>query len=863
MKFEALELWYFYVACGLAVLALAYYGIQTKSFKKSLIFALKVLACLLIAASVFNPVYERFKSFSDAILLLDVSGSIDSGVAQDLLTRARELESQGIGIKMLPFAKKSLGLPLALPGSSSYQEIRGSFGALDTGGTDLEAALQTLKGYQNAKVLLISDGFSTQGDETRALSELATGAVSMFPLTKEVPTNFGEFSIVDLNLPLLAAAQKSVDIRVTVRNTTKRSQAGTLQVKHSNKIVYQREIQLAAGSEQQFLAKSDPTKEGIGEVQATLTPLDKATAPSDQIAYLSSEEREKVLMVEGASEDGQFLREVLKEQRYKLTSVEAAGAKESFAELKSFKSVIFNNVALNQLPSGTDRLVEQYINDGGGFIMLGGPRSFGLGGYKDTAIESAMPLDFQPPQTEQKRLNIALELVLDKSKSMAEGEKLEFAKEAAREVVRKMKDDDLVGVMGFDTAPFEIVRLGQLANIREQALERIGRLFPAGKTNLMPAMDEARRRLEVAPAGRKHMIVLTDGQVPDGGPYYIEMAKQLRYSGITLSTIMLGAESDLGLLQSMGEAGGGGYYQVTDPRSLPSIFLRDIKISTGEKTMKEQQDFPVRAGPDDIVSTSVRNFPPLRGYVQTRKKDRATLELVTLVADKAEPLLASWSYGKGRAIAFTSDASGRWSNYWVSWPKFQMFWGELVEASETKSESAGASIDYDLKHYLKNGSLFLDFTVYNHDLEQALEANLSLPSSKDTRMEFEKISAGHYIGRLDQPLAGKYVFNARVGEQALTAAAFNLSPELFGEKKWQGFNLPLLNELADRSGGKLNPDANELKSESAGKLERVELKGYFIGLALVLLMLEIALREGLLRMRTIKILPTRRTQYRA
>ena len=233
-------------------------------------------------------------------------------------------------------------------------------------------------------------------------------------------------------------------------------------------------------------------------------------------------------------------------------------------------------------------------------------------------------------------------------------------------------------------------------------------------------MDEARRRLEVAPAGRKHMIVLTDGQVPDGGPHYVEMAKQLRYSGITLSTVMLGHESDLGLLQSMGDAGGGGYYQVTDPRSLPSIFLRDIKISTGEKTMKEQQEFMVRPGPDETVSTSVRSYPPLRGYVQTHKKERATLELVTIDGNKAEPLLASWSYGQGKSIGFTSDANGRWSNYWVNWPKFQTFWGELVESTAPQTTGKTSTINYDLKHYLKNGALFLDFTVYNHDIQQNL-----------------------------------------------------------------------------------------------------------------------------------------------
>src|SRR5690606_39249101 len=106
-------------------------------------------------------------------------------------------------------------------------------------------------------------------------------------------------------------------------------------------------------------------------------------------------------------------------------------------------------------------------------------------------------------------------LVLDKSGSMSSGRKIEFAKEASREVVQNLKDDDYITVIGFDQTPFTVVKLGRLGQIRAHALERITRLFPAGRTNLLPSLDEARRELLRADAGRKHVIILTDGRIPD------------------------------------------------------------------------------------------------------------------------------------------------------------------------------------------------------------------------------------------------------------------------------------------------------------------------------------------------------------
>jgi len=397
--------------------------------------------------------------------------------------------------------------------------------------------------------------------------------------------------------------------------------------------------------------------------------------------------------------------------------------------------------------------------------------------------------------------------------------------------------------MCFDTAPWEVVKLGRLSEIREQAEDRVSRIFATGKTNLMPAIEESRRRLERADASRKHIIILTDGQLPDASPIYLELIKQLRLLGITVSTVMLGGGSDFGFLRSMAEVGGGAYYETNDPRALPRIFLSDIKVSSGEKTLKEQSEYIVRLGPAGVSSTTVQSYPPLRGYVQTVAKQGTDLELVTYAQDKADPLLASWQYGKGRSIAFTSDANGRWSSFWVSWPKFVTFWSELVSTARGKGETEEAETRFDLRHYVEHGSLIVDLTVYSDSAGQNIGGSLNLPTGKDLELSFEKISRGYFRATLPNPRAGKYEFHGASSAKKFTKVGFYVHPDEIGERRGQGFDLQTLQELAFQSGGKINPAAEEIKGKVSKRSERKDLSWVFLVLALLTLLLEIMLRE--------------------
>ena len=67
--------------------------------------------------------------------------------------------------------------------------------------------------------------------------------------------------------------------------------------------------------------------------------------------------------------------------------------------------------------------------------------------------------------------------------------------------------------------------------------------------------------------------------------------------------------------------------------------------------------------------------------MDTEVKRGAQADLIIPRDDRRAPLLASWRYGKGKSVAFTSDLEGRWTRNWVPWDGLQGLWGRILNGS--------------------------------------------------------------------------------------------------------------------------------------------------------------------------------------
>jgi hypothetical protein len=809
------------------------------------------LACLCIALA--GPRIESSSEESGALVLADISESIDPAAGEDLLSEAKRLTPDG-ETKILPFSGTASRAPTSFSTSETFSRLKETFSQLNLGETNLEQALARVLAEPASEtsgvkpIVLVSDGYETQGNALELIPALQAAHIALFPLVPSLDKkSSSQFSISNLSAPLVAPSQKSVPIKVSVQNTSSETQSGTLKIVHEEHVLLEKQITVFAGQELLFETDSDPSQDGIKKVRATLTPTNPDFRPSEWRAFLSGETREKILILHGDSEDKRFLDEALKGQSYQVQALVGAPRFASLPEFKDFSAVVFNNVALEQLPSGTLQSLDAFVRNGGGFIMTGGNRGYGLGGYIGSKMEAILPVIMIPPQAEQKRLNVAVQLVIDKSQSMSRDQRLEFAKEASRQVVENLKDEDYIGVIGFDETPWEVLRTTQVGGNRDFAVERIGRLFPKGQTWLLPALREARRRLEATPAGRKHIIIVTDGELKDAGPIYLEDVRQARLSGITVSTVLIGGEFDFGFLRSLSEAGGGSFYSASDPSQLPRIFMEDVKVRSGEKTLREEREFQVRPGQGEVRSTQVRAFPPLRGYVETKAKPDANYELAVVSGAEGRPLLASWQLEKGKVAAFTSDANGRWSSNWIGWPRYAEFWSNLLDSVRPEQGGKGTNVRFDLRRFVERGALTLDVAVFQDLGAARIQAEVVGADGSTREVTLEPVSRGRYQVSLPKAQAGTYQVKLKASGGAqpynFTPVAFDVSGELFGERKGLGFNTSLLERLARETGGKVNPSYETLSGLKRTTVTRVELGAYFLLAALAFFLIQIFLRE--------------------
>jgi Ca-activated chloride channel family protein len=348
------------------------------------------------------------------------------------------------------------------------------------------------------------------------------------------------------------------------------------------------------------------------------------------------------------------------------------------APLAAYKAVVLANVPAVDLNEQRMRVLQSYVRDlGGGLVVIGGPDSYGVGGYYQTPLEETLPLEMQL-KDQQRIPRLTIIYVIDRSGSMEMASPsgvtlLELAKEAARRSINFLFERDRAGVLSFDSNPQWLVPIQYVAN-RAAIIQQIGALRPGGGTDIYAAVRELLRTLPSDPSTLKHVILLTDGIADEAG--IVETVRIMNEQhGITFTSIGIGM-SVPPFMQEIARIGKGAYYNLVDVQNIPQIFAAETVLATRSYII-EEPFVPVLTANSPIMS-GIQAVPPLLGYVATSAKPTATVILSAPVQGYNDPLLASWQYGLGRVVAWTSDATARWSQAWTEWEGFQRFWSQVI-----------------------------------------------------------------------------------------------------------------------------------------------------------------------------------------
>ncbi len=713
--------------------------------------------------------------------------------------------------------------------------------------TDLENLLAKLLALPAAprSLFLFTDGWQTQGDVERMIPAAAAAGLKIYPMLPAERPAVPNVAVTKLLAPTQGNSGENLNLKVVLDNQNDHAIEGSLVLKRNGQVLKTDLVKLPPGS-QSFTYQNAPDESALSVFQVSFSAKnwadDRFPADNHALAWVTIRVKAKTLLINGHSGAGRHLEDIIKRQGFDLTVRTA----ETAPAPTRYKVIIFNNAEREKFPGGYLAAVERQVADGGGFIMLGSDNSFAPASYRQTPIEKLLPLEpKEPPKKEEK--NRAVVLVIDKSGSMRDDNRIVYAKEAAKAVARQLKDIDLLGVVGFDDSPFVVVYLETMARLRGIVDNQIDRLKPGGQTYFLPALKEARQQLERVTASRKHIILLSDGVTRGSQGELVDLVALMKNElKITVSAVAISSEADVRIMKRISQYGGGLFHHTIDPSSLPQIVLEQLQDKPKDEPQNDGPLTPLMERNSQLLAGfEAKTYPALLGYMETEVKRGAQLDLFIAKPDRRAPLLASWRYGRGKAIALATDLEGRWSRNWIPWSGLQGFWAKLfdwlspteenlVPAHEARVSFAGNQAVLDLSIFEDGGAN----SQYRYSIGGKAEKFAG---------SLAKLAPGHYQATLPVTNPGDYridMIEDRGGRQiAFPPVGYTVTYAPNTEMPRPAFNTQLLARMARATGGEISPKSlDTLTKIHVAKSYQPVRQGLMV-LAFGLFLVEVALRK--------------------
>ena len=812
---------------------------QLSLFTRSLILAL--LLCSAAGMTLLLPSAEPW-----VVFLTDVSPSVGregQDAAKDFLKSA-ELTRGSHPATWISFADTASSPALTPPGTSPDKSSQSTAATPETNiERAVDSAVASVPPGYVPRIVLLSDGNQTTGD---ALAAAARNQAEIWTVPLPAPTA-PEVQVSSVHAP--PEVREGEPFLIEAEIAANHADECTVELYRGEFRVATRRLTLQPGTN---LVRFEQTvdQDKLSEFKVRISGLQQDTLldNNSDLTLVTTSGKPRVLLVESDPDQIQELAFALEEQGILVDVRPVAGLPESLEALQNFELLVLSNVPALKISPQQMAVIQTWVRDfGGGFLMLGGDQSFGLGGYYQTPIDELLPVrsDFEK---EQEKPSLGMALIIDRSGSM-EGEKLEMARAAASAAVDLLGPRDQVAVLAFDDQTWVISELQPAAN-RSRIADQIGRIQPGGGTNMFPAMESAFETLNSASLRLKHVIMLTDGISNSGN--FEGLARQMSAARMTVSVVALGPEdaTDIRLLKSIATLGRGRFYHAEDAAQVPRIFARET-LTASKAAINEEPFLPqiVRAT-RTFADLDLESAPLLLGSVVTRPKPAAEVILAT---EKGDPLLAWWRYGLGMTGAFTSDAKNRWAAEWISWPGFGKFWTQTTR----QLMRPGGSQNLQISIRQQNSEAFVTVDALLPDGTFLNSADVSLkasdPALQQTQFTLRQTAPGRYETTVPLQQTGIWNLEATVSHprQPPIRTTRSLYAGISSEFRLRPVNQNLLQQLASVSSGTWNPAPSDVFRKSTRTASRsTPLRTWLLTAAALLLVLDVALRRLEIRPRT-------------
>jgi Ca-activated chloride channel family protein len=709
-------------------------------------------------------------------------------------------------------------------------------------GTDLAAGLRLgadlLPNGYRPRLVLLSDGQETSGDalaQARALH--ARGVqVDVLPL---VPISKPEVLVEGVSTP--QAVTEGERFSVGVRLDSNIATDATVHVSINDQPLADQSVSLTPGTTDLAFSAQAP-QAGLISVRASVD-ANQDTLAQNNTAYavVEVEGPPRVLIAEQRAGEGDTIAAALASGGVRLDRIAASDLPAQVDGLGSYAAVVLADVSATGLSDAQQTALRDFVRDlGRGVLAIGGDTSFGQGDYIGTPLDDLLPVR-SSVRSHRDQGRVALLLVLDTSGSMSDDiyhegtTKLDMAKQAAILSTQQLSPRDQVGIMNFDSNQHWLLPLSPVLGMPATAIQdRLAPLVADGGTDIFPALTKAFDAIKDSDARYKHIILMTDGMSCCGGDY-AGLQDRMRAANVTLSTIAVGGDADTELLSQLAKQGDGRYYFAEHARDIPRLMTRETDLAT-RGPLVEGNITPRQVSPDSVLSSlSSGGLPALGGYLVTSPKDLAE---VLLVSDAADPILARWQYGLGRAVAWTSDLRGRWSQDWLQWPGTAQLFTSLVNWTIAPPQGplrvslrADAAAGHIAVSELSPGSA-----------PGTVAAHVVRPDGSAVEVPLAPTAPGEYGGTF--PLNGPGTYLVRAAEDGVGSAEAGLPVSYPAEFRQVTADTRRMQQIAAAGGGHVLVSPAEAFADNLPPLTTpVPLQRVLVLIAAILLPLEVAIRR--------------------
>ncbi len=683
------------------------------------------------------------------------------------------------------------------------------------------------------QIVLVSDGNSNKGqDLEEALDFASETGTTVYSVISDLKTN---------DVSLYISGEKKVVLDNEYQFNLIVQQARNTPISYQIEVFVDDKPVISRPYDQEDHSKTIPITHtfdtlGAHTITASITPSGEDSKPINNIFY-------KTVYVVPKPKIQLITDDTSSPMANVLLNLYDTSLSTELTDLDNKKAVVLDNRNINSLSDADIQNLKDYVSSGNGLYVVGGDSSYNYGNYLNSSLEDILPIYSKASEWKGGR-NVVLVLDVSMSTS-AHGTQGDILGNAIAVLRKDELRDANVGVIAFGTEGLDVsgglVYMGIPSNIN-MLEEKIKTLMPGSTstTSLDQGLAIAQEWLSDG-EGELDVVIVSDGGIEQRYEEALQVATALSDAGVKLYYVHIKSSApsqydkfgNAFANQLMDEVGGL-YFPIQAGERVNLVFDELEQPETNESV--DYSVFPlVKYNPTHFITKNVNISANITGYNDVTPKPGADRLILT---STGQPVLTVWRYGLGRVASLSTDNGNGNSNMWST----QMYSGNNSKLTSSTLNwligdpqvEEGAVLEADDTWFGTSAQLKL--TMYDEGIptieldDKNIDLSLTGKNTYEATTDVGQVGV-HYIS--GYPIAVNYALEYRdvgVNPDLATMIAAN------GGKTYTKSEAQAL----------LLKDAKE-NSQKLIK-ETVSQKMYFIIAALILFLLEVAIR----RLREIK-----------